>query len=378
MENTLVKTEYASAERAEKKNIFNQSLHIKNLPMIKSLVDLVPDAFLVLNEQRQIVFCNNSFLHILGDISEKEVYGDRPGEALHCIHAGKNSAGCGTTKFCAYCGAVNTILQSQNEPNCLKNNECNILAEENTALNFKVWAKTIELDGEKFIFFIARDVSDQKRRILLEKIFFHDIMNTAGGLSGLVELLESADQDEKKELVELVKNVSKTLIDEIEAQKMIVSACAGELKTKIQKVQIKNMLEELVDIYSNHVVSSEKYIKIQPDTKNYQISTDPVILKRIIGNMLKNALEAVKDGETVVLGAENIDNTLKLWVQNPGVMPESAQMQVFQRSFSTKGTGRGLGTYSIKLLGETFLNGQVSFSSTESDGTIFQIVLPID
>jgi signal transduction histidine kinase len=203
-------------------------------------------------------------------------------------------------------------------------------------------------------------------------------MNTAGGLSGLGELLESADQDEKKELVELVKNVSKTLIDEIEAQKMIVSACAGELKTKIQKVQIKNMLEELVDIYSNHVVSSEKYIKIQPDTKNYQISTDPVILKRIIGNMLKNALEAVKDGETVVLGAENIDNTLKLWVQNPGVMPESAQMQVFQRSFSTKGTGRGLGTYSIKLLGETFLNGQVSFSSTESDGTIFQIVLPID
>jgi sensor histidine kinase regulating citrate/malate metabolism len=52
-------------------------------------------------------------------------------------------------------------------------------------------------------------------------------------------------------------------------------------------------------------------------------------------------------------------------------------LQIFQRSFSTKGAGRGLGTYSIKLLGERYLHGTVSFASSAEQGTIFQISLPL-
>ena len=377
MPSDTLNTYYAPAERVEKQCIFNQSITVKSLPIIKALVDLVPDAFLVLNEQRQIVFCNNSFLTILGGVEENEVLGDRPGEALHCIHAGETNGGCGTSKFCRYCGAVNTILQSQNEMNDLKTNECNILSEENVALNLNVWAKTVDIDGEKYTFFIARDISDTKRRVLLEKIFFHDIMNTAGGLSGLLELLEAADSDEKKELVELVKNISQTLIEEIEAQKMIVSACSGDLKINNQTVQTSQIVEEVINIYSNHVVAIEKNIIIHPDNKKCLITTDPIILKRIIGNMLKNALEAIPERETVTICVKQHDDFVQFEVHNAGVMPESAQMQIFQRSFSTKGSGRGLGTYSIKLLGESFLGGQVSFISSEENGTTFKLVLPI-
>ena len=377
MSNGTFDTEYASAERVKPQCIFNQSIKIKSLPIIKALVDLVPDAFLVLNEQRQIVFCNNSFLTILGGVEEKEVLGDRPGEALHCIHAGAAKGGCGTSKFCRYCGAVNTILQSQGELNDLKNNECNIIAEGNVALNLNVWAKTVEIEGEKYTFFIARDISDTKRRVLLEKIFFHDIMNTAGGLTGLLELLESADPDEKKELVELVKNISQTLIEEIEAQKMIVSACSGDLKINNQIVQSVEIVDEVIKIYSNHVVAIDKNIVIHPDSENIAIETDSIILKRIIGNMIKNALEAIPEGQTVTVCVKQVDDSVHFEVQNPGLMPEAAQMQVFQRSFSTKGSGRGLGTYSIKLLGESFLGGQVSFTSSEENGTTFKLVLPI-
>lgn len=58
-------------------------------------------------------------------------------------------------------------------------------------------------------------------------------------------------------------------------------------------------------------------------------------------------------------------------------MPEQVRLQVFQRSFSTKGEpGRGIGTYSIKLFGETYLGGRVSFSSQEPEGTTFTLVVP--
>ena len=57
-------------------------------------------------------------------------------------------------------------------------------------------------------------------------------------------------------------------------------------------------------------------------------------------------------------------------------MSQEAQLQVFQRSFSTKGRGRGLGTYSVKLLSERYLGGRVSFSSTPEAGTVFRLFLP--
>ena len=57
-------------------------------------------------------------------------------------------------------------------------------------------------------------------------------------------------------------------------------------------------------------------------------------------------------------------------------MTREVQLGVFQRSLSTKGSGRGLGTYSMKLLTERYLKGHVSFTSTASGGTTFTIRIP--
>ena len=57
-------------------------------------------------------------------------------------------------------------------------------------------------------------------------------------------------------------------------------------------------------------------------------------------------------------------------------MPPKVQLQVFQRSFSTKGLGRGLGTYSMRLLTQRYLGGTVSFSSKEGEGTEFRARYP--
>ena len=61
---------------------------------------------------------------------------------------------------------------------------------------------------------------------------------------------------------------------------------------------------------------------------------------------------------------------------NPGFIPEPSQLQVFQRSFSTKGRGRGIGTYSMKMLTEEYLGGAISFRSSEREGTTFNVILP--
>lgn len=57
-------------------------------------------------------------------------------------------------------------------------------------------------------------------------------------------------------------------------------------------------------------------------------------------------------------------------------MAKDIQLQIFQRSFSTKDETRGTGTYSIKMFTEQYLNGKVSFVSNEEERTVFSVFLP--
>ena len=105
--------------------------------------------------------------------------------------------------------------------------------------------------------------------------------------------------------------------------------------------------------------------------------TDRRLLSRVLGNMLKNGLEATAAGQTVSLECHDRGQSVAFAVHNPEAMPEEVQRQVFQRSFSTKGQpGRGIGTYSMKLFGEQFLGGKVEFTSAASQGTTFTLTLP--
>ncbi|WP_338098435.1 ATP-binding protein [Methanolapillus ohkumae] len=58
-------------------------------------------------------------------------------------------------------------------------------------------------------------------------------------------------------------------------------------------------------------------------------------------------------------------------------IPEESKPHIFKKRISTKGEMRGLGTYSVRLLGEKYLGGKVGFTSNSCDGTTFFIDLPL-
>jgi signal transduction histidine kinase len=99
--------------------------------------------------------------------------------------------------------------------------------------------------------------------------------------------------------------------------------------------------------------------------------------------MARNALEASADGgvarvwcEAVEGGGDPTRPAVRFSVHNDGAIAPELQPRIFQRSFSTKAQrGRGLGTYSMKLLGERYLGGAVSFASSAERGTTFSIAL---
>ena len=79
---------------------------------------------------------------------------------------------------------------------------------------------------------------------------------------------------------------------------------------------------------------------------------------------------------------EITDQSNLLFLHDPAVdgnyyMPESIGLQVFNRFFSVKGGGRGLGTYSAKYPTEKYLAGEISYTSSEEQGTTFTAVYPL-
>mgnify|MGYP003339318652 CR=1 FL=1 len=50
-------------------------------------------------------------------------------------------------------------------------------------------AQPFRQEGEDLLLLSLLDISGEKRRAVLERLFFHDVLNSAGGLRGLLHLL---------------------------------------------------------------------------------------------------------------------------------------------------------------------------------------------
>ena len=375
MSNNTIETYFAPAERLDFDKVKLQALKILDSPEFKKFTDAIPDIFMILNNKRQVVFTNSRLEEFLGKNHSDDMYGKRPGEILNCIHAHETSGGCGTSESCSMCGAVNAILCGLRGEYSIQ--ECRIAANDGIdALDLKVWTSPYVVDGENYTVFAVQDISNEKRRDVLERIFFHDIINTAGGLKGLAEIIKDSPED-VNEFKDIIYSLTESLVDEITSQRQLLQAERNELALNISEVNSLLLISEVSGYYQNHYVADGKHIQINNRAVSIDFHTDEALAKRVIGNILKNALEASPMDSTITLNATvEADGFVVVAVNNPTFMPREIQLQMFQRSFSTKGTGRGLGTYSMKLLMEKYLGGKITFTSSENEGTTFFAAFP--
>ena len=369
-------THFAPAERDTVCELRRKTEIIDRVPLLSKALDAMPDMVMILNRNRQIISANQKLLKIL-NASVAEIVEKRPGEAIKCIRAGEGPGGCGTGKHCSTCGAVHAVLASM-DTDAEAVRECRILVQIRTEivpLDLRVTATPFEVEEEHFVLAAIEDISHEKRVAVLQRTFFHDVLNTAGCIEGYADfLVEDAASD--PEVCRRLQVLSSQLIEEIRAQQELLHAESGDLETESIPIRTGQVLEELRTQYLNHAVAEDRRIAIG-HIWDGPLITDRRLLKRVLGNMLKNALEATPPLGTVKMSCEDDGDVVSFLVSNPAVMPNDVQLQVFQRSFSTKGeAGRGIGTYSMKLFGERYLGGEVDFVSRDSEGTTFRLRLP--
>ncbi len=371
---TSLPTQFAPAERAPKQQLEEDAQLFARESLICMMLDAVPEIVLVLNPQRQAVFANDAVLHLLRLASRDDAVGQRPGELIGCVHAGEH-CGCGTSEFCRTCGAVNAVLRSLK--GSASTQECRIPLKNGDALDLRATARPIQLDGKLFSVFTLQDISGEKRRQVLEKIFFHDVLNTAGIVSMCAATIEEDPALTSDVIAELSRSAQR-LVDEIQNQRDLLAAENGELKPRPDMISVQAFMRDLSGQCARHQVAEGRRVELVEPDEALTLIIDETLLGRVIGNMIKNALEASDPGQTVTLSCTVVDGGVRFAVHNPTPMPVNIQLQIFNRSFSTKGIGRGLGTYSMKLLSERYLHGHVEFESSPETGTTFTATYPIE
>ncbi|MDG5468140.1 PAS domain-containing sensor histidine kinase [Deltaproteobacteria bacterium IMCC39524] len=344
--------------------------------LTRHLLDVMPGMVLVLNNYRQIIFTNRAFYHLSGRPETESLVGLLVGDVLQCHVALDKDAVCGTTDSCETCGALVAMLSGLSGVDSVQ--ECTLTQRDGIVaqhLTLRVWSAPLCFGGEEFVVLAGTDVSHERRRLALERTFFHDILNLVASIQGFAELMEIDESVDPMMVSRRIQSASQKVIEEIDAQRVLLAVEKGELKVDNHVLTSLDVLKDVIELYEGQEISRKRILKVGDNVTRASFVSDATLLRRILGNMVKNALEASPEGYTVTLGVDKSAAGFNFWVHNATVISASYHQRIFQRDFSTKGSGRGLGTYSMKLLGR-FLSGDVSFESSPESGTRFTLSLP--
>lgn len=372
-----METYFAPDERATENELVAEIEIVSKNPVVSGLLHSISGLLAVLDEHRQIIAFNDSFLQILGIDDPAKSLGLRPGEALQCIHAHEDPAGCGTTKFCSTCGAAIAIVTSLEQDKPVER-MCALSANrggKDIDIALLVRSHPIKVGKNRFLLLFLQDITEQQQRAALERTFFHDVNNMLSILVGASELLVESNPSK---LAKNIHQASLRLHKEIAIQRCLSQSEISSYQPMRHEITTKQTLAELQSFFANHPVAFKKKIEFQEIYPDVSFNTDISLLSRVLCNMIINALEATEENGGVKIWIEHEDNLLSFSVWNAQEIPQEIANRIFQRNFSTKGQhGRGVGTFSMKLFGERILGGKVNFRTSREEGTVFNFLLPL-
>ena len=290
-------------------------------------------------------------------------------------------AGCGTSRFCSTCGAaiaqaIAIDFHTSAERLCALE-----VRRDGTTSNLflRIRATPLHLEGFDLILVFIDDVTRQQTSALAERAFFHDLNNTLTCLLNASETLAERAAADLAPSATAVHKLTLRVVRELQLQReLMLSVDIDQLTPTPALTSPSDILGDLQRMLRHHPSSTGRRVDISPEDTGITFVVDSTLLLRVLANMAINALEATSTGGEIRIRAQVTPNGLEFSVWNETPIPPEVALRIFQRNFSTKGVlGRGLGTHSMKLVGERLLGGRVSFDSSATDGTTFRFLVPL-
>lgn len=219
------------------------------------------------------------------------------------------------------------------------------------------------------------------------------------------EIVRLSEKEQEAKVNEALLTKSKEIVDLLRSQKHDFVNHLQVIQGMLQLRKLDNALEYIKDIggevgnsnvfndienpllaslFAEKKLRSEQagvHLCVEVQSQMDRIPVSLTKLSSVIGNLLDNAITAAQqslDGKGIVeLKLYEEINSFMILVQNNGaIIPDELKEKVFEKGISTKNEdGHGYGLFIVKSIVEQY-SGVISCRSSETDGTIFEVVIP--
>jgi two-component system nitrogen regulation sensor histidine kinase NtrY len=203
----------------------------------------------------------------------------------------------------------------------------------------------------------------------------HEIKNPLTPIQLSAERIARKFRNNDADTPQAIEEGTKTIVSEVGQLKRMVDEFARFARmpaVHLRHAQLAEILQQAAGLYRDVKPGVSVSVTVQDDI---EILVDPEQIRRAVGNLLKNAVEATESGE-VRVSARRAPHRVVIEVADPGRgVPDADKEKLFLPYFSTKGRGTGLGLAIVHRIVNDH-DGRISVHDNHPRGTRFEIELP--
>ena len=338
---------------------------------LKSIFIASLDGVIITDLNGTIIDCNEKALKIYGGLSKRELIGKSPLEFIAEKDRQK-----------AMEDIKNALIHDS-----LRNVEYTFVTKDGHEFEAELSASiVVDASGNPVsIVEIFKDITDRKRmeRQLLRSerlatigevaaMVGHDLRNPLTGIAGaayyLKKSLDSKADEKIKEMIEFIEK-------DVDYSNNIISDLleySVEIRLELTETTPKALVKDALTM-----VKLPQNIKVVNLTSNKpKVAIDMDKMKRVLVNLIKNAVEAMAKGGTLTITSKEPNHKLEIAVADTGVgITKEVMDKLWTPLFTTKAKGMGLGLSICKRIIDAH-EGKISAESTLGEGTPFTVTIP--
>jgi signal transduction histidine kinase len=226
--------------------------------------------------------------------------------------------------------------------------------------------------------------TDELRRELISYVS-HDLRTPLASLQGYLETWQLKHHDltpeENENLIQTAINNSTQISHLIEQLFELAHLEGDDVVLHREPVAVAELIQDLFQ--KLHIDNERKLtLEVTPKDPSLVVMADIEKLERLLTNLIDNAIRHCRDGDSVKVILERVDEGVKLSVEDNGVgIPDEDIAHIFEphyrasNSIKSKGRNSGLGLAITRRLVELH-HSVISVNSRLGEGTCFSFTLP--
>ena len=251
-----------------------------------------------------------------------------------------------------------------------------------SARKFKVESSSFLHMGFKRQFFIIHDLTSELLRSEKEsygkviRMMAHEVNNTIGPVNSIMDSAMEYLNGERDQPFHEGLQIARERNDQLNTFMKNFADLVRLPRPALVRYDISTICREVATLYRPLLKDNDISLEVMIKEEAF-VDIDPVLIRQVCINILKNAIEAViesgRDDGQVIVSLRKQDNSVWLEIKDNGVgLDPAIEDQVFTPFFSTKQHGQGIG---LTLIRDILINHGVAFKLHSQDGwTSFEIL----